>query len=134
MSISADVIIVGAGAAGLAAAVLEARERIGGRIFTQSDPSSGAAIELGAEFIHGLAPEIWQPLQAGNVKITETQGESWCHQNGRLSPCDFFSKVERILQRMDAKEPDESFCNFLNRCCPDSNADAEAHDARERAL
>jgi len=35
---------------------------------------------------------------------------------------------------MDAKEPDESFCNFLNRCCPDSNADAEAHDARERAL
>jgi monoamine oxidase len=63
---------VGAGAAGLAAAVelgqaglsvtvLEARDRIGGRIFTQSDPSSGAAIELGAEFIHGLPPEIWQP-------------------------------------------------------------------------
>jgi monoamine oxidase len=46
MSISADLIVVGAGAAGLAAAVelgraglavtvLEARERIGGRIFTQ---------------------------------------------------------------------------------------------------
>jgi len=109
--------------------VLEARDRIGGRIFTRSDPSSGAAIELGAEFIHGLPPDVWQPLQARNVKITESQGESWCHQNGRLSPCDFFSKVERILQRMAAKEPDESFCSFLNRCCPDSNA-----DAKERAL
>jgi len=140
MSISVDAIIVGAGAAGLAAAaelgraglavtVLEARDRIGGRIFTRSDPSSGAAIELGAEFIHGLPPDVWQPLQARNVKITETQGESWCHQNGRLSPCDFFSKVEKILQRMDAAAPDESFCSFLNRCCPDSNA-----SAKERAL
>ena len=142
---SADVIVVGAGAAGLAAAVelgqaglsvtvLEARDRIGGRIFTQSDPSSGAAIELGAEFIHGLPPEIWQPLQAANVKITEAEGESWCQANGRLSPCDFFSKVEKILQRMDAKKPDESFCSFLNRCCPNSNADAAMRDARERAL
>jgi monoamine oxidase len=145
MSTSTNVIVVGAGAAGLAAAVelgqaglsvtvLEARNRIGGRIFTQSDPAAGAAIELGAEFIHGLPPEIWQPLQARNVKITEMQGESWCHQKGRLSPCDFFSKVERILQGMDAKEPDESFCSFLNRCCPDSSADAAMRDAKERAL
>jgi monoamine oxidase len=144
MSISAEVIIVGAGAAGLAAAVelgraglavtvLEARDRIGGRIFTQSD-ASGAAIELGAEFIHGLPPEIWQPLEARNVQITEARGESWCQQNGRLSPCNFFSKVEKILQRMDAEELDESFCSFLNRCFPDSNADAEIRDAKERAL
>ena len=144
MSTSADVIVVGAGAAGLAAAaelgraglrviVLEARDRIGGRIFTQTD-SSGTAIELGAEFIHGLPPEIWQPLQAAKVKVTEGQGESWCHQNGRLSHCDFFSKVEKILERMDAKERDESFCSFLNRCCPDSKADPEERDARERAL
>jgi monoamine oxidase len=68
MSTSADVIVVGAGAAGLAAAaelgraglrvtLLEARDRIGGRIFTQTDPS-GNAIELGDEFIHGLPPEM----------------------------------------------------------------------------
>jgi monoamine oxidase len=144
MSTSADVIVVGAGAAGLAAAaelgraglrvtLLEARDRIGGRIFTQNDPS-GTAIELGAEFIHGLPPEIWQPLQAANVKVTEGQGESWCHENGLLSPCGFFSKVERILERMDAKEPDESFCSFLNRCCPDSKADPKERDAKERAL
>jgi glycine/D-amino acid oxidase-like deaminating enzyme len=129
------VIVVGAGAAGLAAAaelgraglrvtVLEARDRIGGRMFTLSD-SSGIAIELGAEFIHGMPPEIWQPLQAANVKITEGNGESWCHENGLLSPCNFFPKVEKILERMDDKEPDESFCSFLNRCCSGSKADAE---------
>ena len=65
-----DVIIVGAGAAGLAAAarlaqsgqrvaLLEARDRIGGRIFTRHLPAEqghpAVCVELGAEFIHGLA-------------------------------------------------------------------------------
>jgi len=69
-----SVLIIGGGIAGLAAAsklgeagfsvvVLEARNRIGGRILTQHDSSSDAAIEFGAEFIHGIAPEIWEPLQ-----------------------------------------------------------------------
>ena len=64
-----DVLIVGAGAAGLAAArdlsvagqtviVLEARDRIGGRIFTYKDPSEPIPIELGAEFVHGKSPEL----------------------------------------------------------------------------
>ena len=53
------VIVIGAGVAGLAAAerlgkagipviVLEARNRIGGRILTQRDVASGDPIELGA--------------------------------------------------------------------------------------
>lgn len=56
------VIVIGAGMAGLAAArellaagyrvtVLEARERLGGRIYT--DDSLGAPIDLGASWIHG---------------------------------------------------------------------------------
>ncbi|HWF46798.1 MAG TPA: NAD(P)/FAD-dependent oxidoreductase [Bryobacteraceae bacterium] len=64
-----DVVIVGAGVAGLAAAVelekaglrlaiFEARDRIGGRILTYRDPLSPLPIELGAEFVHGQAPEI----------------------------------------------------------------------------
>ena len=59
-----DVIVIGAGAAGLAAAaelgraglsitILEARDRIGGRMFTQRDPVCHAPIEFGAEFIMG---------------------------------------------------------------------------------
>jgi monoamine oxidase len=59
-----DVIVVGAGAAGLAAArllksagldvlVLEARGRLGGRIWTDTGARWGTPIELGAEFVHG---------------------------------------------------------------------------------
>lgn len=59
----ADVVIVGAGMAGLAAAsalvdagvatiVLEGRDRIGGRIWT--DRSLGVPLELGASWIHGV--------------------------------------------------------------------------------
>jgi monoamine oxidase len=57
-----DIVIVGAGMAGLTAAralaeaglrvlVIEAQERIGGRILTEH--VGGEALELGAEFIHG---------------------------------------------------------------------------------
>ena len=58
-----EVLIIGAGVAGLAAArdlrsagltvrVVEARSRIGGRIFTLHDVTDTLPIELGAEFIH----------------------------------------------------------------------------------
>ena len=68
----ADVLVVGAGIAGLAAAerlaasgrrvlVLEARDRIGGRIHTAHDPELATPIELGAEFVHG------QPARDGRA-------------------------------------------------------------------
>ncbi|HET6639577.1 MAG TPA: FAD-dependent oxidoreductase, partial [Gemmatimonadota bacterium] len=67
MKTAADVVVVGAGAAGLMAArtlagegldvvVLEARKRAGGRIFTIRPPNLPCAVELGAEFVHGDAP------------------------------------------------------------------------------
>ena len=133
----ADVIVVGAGAAGLAAAselaesglsvvVLEARERIGGRIVTLQDSRLQFPIELGAEFIHGRPPEIWNLLQKQGIPITEVKGDNWC-VDGRLSPCDFFSEVDDILRRMDDHGPDESFQSFLQRCCPDASAETKEH-------
>src|SRR5579872_746838 len=66
-----DVVIIGAGVSGLAAAralrqqlpggrilVVEARDRLGGRVFTERDAGLRMPIELGAEFIHGSAPEL----------------------------------------------------------------------------
>jgi monoamine oxidase len=140
-----DVIVVGAGAAGLAAAVelaraglsvtiLEARDRIGGRMFTLRDPVYQAPIEMGAEFIHGLPPEIWTPLQADGVSITEVTGEPWCFRKGRLCGCDFFSQVDGILKKMDDRSPDESFLSFLKRCCEDSGSNLKQQEAKERAL
>ncbi|HEY7097737.1 MAG TPA: NAD(P)/FAD-dependent oxidoreductase [Terriglobales bacterium] len=122
-----DVIIVGAGIAGLSAALdlvrggktvvlLEARDRIGGRIETREDMATGAAIELGAEFIHGLAPEIWEPLQAKKILVSEVQGESWCvSRENNLGPCDLFGQVDDILGKLTDEGPDESFLQFLDR-------------------
>ena len=141
----ADVVVIGAGVAGLAAAselarsglsvtIVEARDRIGGRVFTQRDPVLQTPIEFGAEFIHGLPPEIWHSLQANNVRITEAEGQPWCHREGKLSRREFFPAVDDILNKMDASSPDESFLSFLNRSFPESASDPKRHDARERAL
>jgi monoamine oxidase len=133
-----DVIVIGAGAAGLVAAVeladtglsvivLEARDRIGGRIFTLNDVEQQFPIELGAEFIHGRPSETMDLLRQGKIPIREVDGDNWCAQNGGFSPCDLFSEVDEILQRMNEDGPDESFAEFLKRCCPDASADAKTH-------
>src|ERR1700761_3733834 len=79
----AEVIVIGAGMAGLAAAralaergvrvtVLEARERVGGRVFTRH--ADGATVELGAEFVHGRAPELWALIEETGVETVERSG------------------------------------------------------------
>ena len=132
MSDNPDVIILGAGAAGLSAAVelaqaglkvtiLEARDRIGGRIFTKHDPVCDAPVELGAEFIHGRPPQIWTLLRKHRIRARELKGEQWCVQTGELCKCDLFSKVDQILEKMDDQGPDQSFLEFLERCCPEND-------------
>jgi monoamine oxidase len=131
-----DVLIIGAGISGLSAAlelaragvrteILEARDRIGGRILTVVDPSLNHSIELGAEFIHGLAPEIWLPLQEHNLQPAEVDGDLWCSIDNKIQKCDFFARADKILSAMDDEGPDESFQQFLARRFPDTH-DAEA--------
>ncbi|MBV9480110.1 MAG: FAD-dependent oxidoreductase [Acidobacteria bacterium] len=135
----ADIIIVGAGVAGLAAAcdlaqaglavhIVEARNRIGGRVFTQSEALTKTPIELGAEFIHGSPPEILDLLRALQVKPVATSGDDWCEQDGQLSECDLFSDVDSLLEKMDDREPDQSFLDFLRRF-----GRAASEDTRQRA-
>ena len=80
-----DVIIVGAGAAGLAAAnalkenydvlVLEGRNRIGGRVW--SDHSLGVAADLGASWIHGpIGNPITKIAEKKNLDLIPTDFDS----------------------------------------------------------
>lgn len=82
---STDIIIVGAGVAGLMAAskliehgknviVLEARERTGGRIHTTHAPFSGGS-ETGAEFIHGNLPLTLKLLDEAGIAYHAAYGE-----------------------------------------------------------
>jgi len=81
MSEAQEVIVVGAGVAGLAAAVrlteaglsvliLEARDRIGGRVYPQRVHGLEVPIEFGAEFVHGKSAEVWGQLRQHSVKLT----------------------------------------------------------------
>jgi len=140
-----EIVIIGAGIAGLAAAkelgaagfsvlVLEARDRIGGRIFTQKDATSEFPIELGAEFIHGLVPEIFEPLLENGSEITEVEGQSWCVAPEGLAPCKFFPQVDAILEKMNDAAPDESFLAFLERCFPNPDHEQKLEEAKRRAI
>jgi monoamine oxidase len=143
-----DAIIIGAGAAGLSAAaalgkarvsvtLLEARDRIGGRMFTLLDPKLQAPIELGAEFIHGRPREIWNLLKRHNVQITEMDGDNWCVEKERLSPCDFFSDVDKILKKMKFEvhqdNNDETFLDFLERYSSGFDGTPQLQRAKEWA-
>lgn len=106
-----DVIIIGAGAAGLAAAqhlkaagvntlVLEARHRLGGRIWT--DHTYGP-VELGAEFIHGEHASTWQVISPAGL-----EAETWPRgrQKGEAN-YDLFARHGRLL-------PDKSLPNRVS--------------------
>jgi monoamine oxidase len=121
----ADVIVIGAGASGLTAArdleragrsviCLEARDRIGGRIFTIHDPLTPLPIELGAEFIHGRPPEIWDIVHAARLPVHETSGRMVHAGAHTADPGDMDRVIEDIKNR-GADEPDESFLSFVER-------------------
>ncbi len=78
-----DVVVIGAGIAGLAAArvcaeaglrvvVLEASARVGGRIRTER--VGDVVIELGAEFVHGQAPELVDLIAEAGLTTYERTG------------------------------------------------------------
>lgn len=111
----ADVVVVGAGVAGLAAAralalggqrvvVLEARDRIGGRTWT--DHRLGHELEMGANWIHWVQPHVWAEATRYNREITRSPvaDEAYWHgpdgtpRKGTLA--EFMALIEDGQQRL----------------------------------
>jgi|SRR5919108_2459320 monoamine oxidase len=139
--IGCDVAIVGAGVSGLAAmrvleeqgirtCVLEARDRIGGRIWTVRDQRLPHPVELGAEFVHGSAPELLALAHDASALLYAIEGERWQSRAGRLRRLDdFWKRLHTVMRYLDARKSDRSFADFLE----DAPGGRSAADARALA-
>lgn len=120
----ADVIILGGGVAGLAAAqrlstagvdwiLLEARDRLGGRIATITN-SEGHPVELGAEFVHGSAPETTAIAEGAGLQLEPCESSHWIARDGVLDPDDgYWDDVENVAGRTASDGADRSIDEFL---------------------
>ena len=139
VELQTDVVVLGAGAAGLAAArvlsnacasavVLEARGRIGGRLLTREDPGLPLAVDLGGEFIHGTAAITFDLLRAANTVAIDSGGTAFAYEDGALHDReDPFEIVAGVMARARRLDRDMSVDDFLR-----SLPDADPETPRER--
>jgi monoamine oxidase len=114
-STSADVLVLGAGIAGLAAArtltdkglnviVLEARTRVGGRMWT--DSSLGLPLDLGASWIHGVSGNpITKLAKQFGAKTMATDGENGImfHADGSEMSDAEWTEIEALFEEIYAE-------------------------------
>lgn len=110
----ADVLVIGAGLAGLTAArelgqtglevtVLEARDRIGGRIFT--DERFGKHLELGGNWLHWVQPHVWAEVTRYGLRVGRgpKSEETYWMANGEVQRGDlagFMDLVDSGMERL----------------------------------
>lgn len=105
-----DVIVLGAGLAGLAAArllvttgksvlICEARNRAGGRVFTNRDPATEYPIELGPEWVgaHGSVRNI---LDRANADVRTTSGTHLVRRDGAIVERESWKEMSELLERI----------------------------------
>src|SRR5215207_2612278 len=122
-----DTLVIGAGAAGLFAArelmragleviVLEANHRVGGRILTELETRAGIPIELGAEFVHGEAPETTKLLDEARLATVPVLGRHYRSDDGQLAPQgQAWSRMAKVFALMSSRrKSDRSFQEFLD--------------------
>ncbi|MFL6387613.1 MAG: flavin monoamine oxidase family protein [Terriglobales bacterium] len=131
-----DALIIGGGIAGLVAArqltraglritLLEARDRVGGRIYTES--TGEFPVELGAEFVHGRPHEILAIAAEGATPIVPVQGHFRRKINGEWADAGhLMERIDRLFSKLPSKEPDESFQYYLDRSGEDDEVKQHA--------
>ncbi|RYZ27491.1 MAG: FAD-dependent oxidoreductase [Chitinophagaceae bacterium] len=120
-----DGTVVGGGAAGLigalelaltgkSVAVLEAKDRCGGRINTHY-LANGYPVELGAEFVHGNLPITQELAQKAGLRMYEVVGSIWQKKDGELKEQqDFIEDFGQLKSKFNQLEYDLPVDDFIN--------------------
>ena len=128
-----DVLIIGAGAAGLMAArelvlsgksvaLIEARDRIGGRIHTEHISGFDLPVEQGAEFVHGKLDLTRQLLKKAGCSTYEIRGEVWQVTDGRLEKqSDFIEDFDLLKRKFREQVQDVSEVTLMGGLRPAVN-------------
>jgi monoamine oxidase len=127
------VVVIGAGVSGLIAArglaqkgcevtLLEAKERLGGRILTRR--VGNAIAELGAEFVHGRGERMLQAIREAKLELIDASAKNRLFHDGKLKEVDLWERVGEVIGKIDPGEPDTSFGDWLAR----SSFDAESKE------
>lgn len=102
--------------AGAEVELVEARNRLGGRIHTLPAASGGAAIELGAEFIHGADHDVWPIVREAKLRTHKVPDRHWRPSPGGLvKEKKFWDKLEQVFSRINPAVPDQDFRSFIDQ-------------------
>jgi monoamine oxidase len=126
-----DIIVVGGGVSGLAAAgelarsgfrvvLLEARRRLGGRVFTARRRGWRRPVELGAEYVHGGNDELWRLLARSRIRTRRLRERHWRAEGGSAtSLADLDQSIARVTRLIDpARASGLSFAAYFRRFRP----------------
>ncbi|HEY3058163.1 MAG TPA: NAD(P)/FAD-dependent oxidoreductase [Chloroflexota bacterium] len=141
---SSDVLVLGAGVSGLAAAaqlthsgytvrVLEARDRVGGRIATLRGDHWPVPVELGAEFVQGRVPRLIALAAQAGLPLVELGGSRVLSRAGHIeSSDDLFAHINSLLAQLPEPSPheDHSFGQLLASGAADASIASAADLAR----
>ncbi len=138
---SKNVIIIGAGAAGLYAAwllskenynitLLEARDRPGGRINSVKYPTIPIILESGAEFIHGEAEITRELIKEFKLDTKKVEGRLWQFREGKfIDDHDFIENSDELEKKLKQVETEMAVKDFL-----ETNFPGDEHEALRNSV